>query len=769
MDAINKLKSEVSLVEHIWKYLTIGKTEKTKVFFHSSEKDKTASLCVWVNNEKWYKDFSWVYGAGTIIDFHKHYRNIESKEATIELLDMYGFHDKLEKKTFKKAPKRFELVTEFEKYRMKKMTHGFKKFLGTRGLSFEDINDMEEELDKIAQDYGYCENLGVWDKVFTDVIIFPCYDLDKDGKKYICGAKIRRCDGEKIWGRLKSVAIGKPKPEVYDGDQEFSTWLWFWKISKKYLIVTEGETDELILKILGFSSVVGNYWGVESNSARIQKHTKGVDKIVVLYDNDIAGTRWIIWLQEKIWRPIRKVVYPQIDWLDKYDINDLYNQGYRKEEFKKLIANSVLLDEKQLQNEQDRVDNNQQLYKGRFFFDNTKLEYFDTKSMGFIKNHILADFVGVKPWDLRELRENQKIPIYEGVCYYDWGRKGYYNLLDRRDILTPSKTPAIHEDIFELITNLCNNKEINYMWLLEAIAYKYTHLNDPYIGAIVFHGMGSTWKGLLLKLLSTIFWEDNIQIGLNQDSMDSSFSVYSGGKLIVEYKEISVDGTRQGKKNLNKLKSIIMEDKIMVRKMHRDAFPVDNIALFIMSSNEAKPLQLDNSHTGNRRFNIIATWQKIPQARWKEIEQTITNVEHVRNFLAYLMEEFPDIQKQQNIRQLNNKDKRDVEDLSDSPANKFFKWMEEKFPDVKHFTIQDREDRLGIYRSEVWEDSYTMDNEYKPSYFNNWLSVRYKLNVVNKDGKATRCYSIVDKDIWTAYGFIEKKDKKSWLPKISSK
>jgi phage/plasmid-associated DNA primase len=58
---------------------------------------------------------------------------------------------------------------------------------------------------------------------------------------------------------------------------------------------------------------------------------------------------------------------------------------------------------------------------------------------------------------------------------------------------------------------------------------------------------------------------------------------------------------------MNKLKALIMEDKIMIEKKGQDAITVENIAWFIMSSNENKPVHLDNKDSGNRRFSIIKT------------------------------------------------------------------------------------------------------------------------------------------------------------------
>jgi hypothetical protein len=45
---------------------------------------------------------------------------------------------------------------------------------------------------------------------------------------------------------------------------------------------------------------------------------------------------------------------------------------------------------------------------------------------------------------------------------------------------------------------------------------------------------------------------------------------------------------------MDKLKTFIFNKKIYVRKMRRDAIPVDNIAWFILCSNDRMPVMLDS-------------------------------------------------------------------------------------------------------------------------------------------------------------------------------
>lgn len=724
MDAITKLKSDISLVEHIASSLwQQWKPETAGVRFKASKDDKTPSLLVYKDASKWYCDFSLRLWAGTIIDFEMHLHDLTKAGAIKKLCEKYWVSDD-EKKEFKKSPKRTALVENFEEYRMKWNCPGFIRFLTTRWVPHDFIQENKERIDEVAKEFWYAENIWMGkDKIYKDVIIFPCLIDEK-----INGAKLRSTDGSPFyfkWEEKKSVAVGKP----------YGTWILYTKLSDKYVLIIEWETDYMIMKILGFDSVIMNGWWVQSHTSDIQKKVKDIDKVVSMYDNDSAGITATIKLQEKIWRPIRRIAYKDIEGMDKYDINDLFKIWYRKLDFNRLIKESVLLTE----------DDKPKLYLDRFFYNNEKLKYFDVKGFEYKHYWDLARHLWLKPKELEELRVSGTIPTYEGICYYDWWKPWFYNLLDRNTILKPSNTPKVDKRIEFLIRNLCNNREENIIWLLKAITYKYNNLNDVYIPAIVFHGEWGTWKWLLMKLLSTIFWKENTLIWLTQSAMDSQFAHYSGQKLIVEYKEVWVESAAKWKKNMLKLKALIMEDKIMVEKKWQDAIPVDNIAMFILSSNEAKPIQLDSIDSGNRRWTIIKTGKEIKRHEknaewicWEDIARAVENPEIVADFLAYLNNKFPTIKE---LSALENDDKKQLEFLSESVWNLFFKWVEKKFPEVNKISNFERDILLDIYREEI-DEREPWDSRYFIRYLNENLSMRYEICKPVIRGKQERGYKI---------------------------
>lgn len=359
MTDIEKIKS-IDLTSHISKYLWAGKKEATWTRFRSSPEDKTPSLLVYSDTSRWYNDYSWKYGWWTIIDFQMNYFNQTKAQAIKSLKEQYNISDD-SKKEFKKSVKREELVKNFETYRMQELNSGFSQFLQTRWISFDNIKENKEVLNEIAKELWFCENQFVDKDTFKDVIIIPSLN---ENKQTIWGM-IRRCDGKKIlmWAnKLKSVAVWW-----------FPTGILFDKISDKYVLICEWFPDYVILKILWFNSVICNNWWVWANADKIQQIVKKVDKIVCLYDNDLAWQKWTLSLQEKIWRPIRVVKYPKIEWMDKYDINDLFNAWYRKKDFDKLIKDSELLNSEEIKEiEIDELTNIIEKQDGYYFLEYDK-------------------------------------------------------------------------------------------------------------------------------------------------------------------------------------------------------------------------------------------------------------------------------------------------------------------------------------------------------------------------------------------------------------
>jgi len=301
--------------------------------------------------------------------------------------------------------------------------------------------------------------------------------------------------------------------------------------------------------------------------------------------------------------------------------------------------------------------------------------------------------------ELNWLRLNEVINTFDNICYYYWWREWCYNLLNEWDILQPSSTPILDSNIKTLIDTVCGFKNENIEYLHKAILYKYLNLNDFTIPAIVLYGAWWSWKWTLISLLSTILWNQNVLSNLWQQDLTSSFDTYKGQKLVVEFAEISTNNTNWDLRILNKLKNIIGAEKITVNEKWVQVYQIDNIAWFFISSNSNKPLQLDDRDKGNRRFTIIRSITKLKN--WKSINKAIRNKEVVSNYLAWLLGKYPKVVDYKNLDALDNEDKRELEERSQSEANQFWEWMEENFPNCwKYLTKIEVELYIELYCDE---------------------------------------------------------------------
>jgi len=280
--------------------------------------------------------------------------------------------------------------------------------------------------------------------------------------------------------------------------------------------------------------------------------------------------------------------------------------------------------------------------------------------------------------DLYKLRKSWTIPSFDGICYREWWKAKCLNLYDESTKLLPDWKAMIHPQIEQLIHNICWHKEENIEYLYQIILYKYTHINDFTIPALVLYGVWWSGKGTFMSLMWTIFWDDNILANLWQKDISWSFDTYTGKKLVVEFAEITTNNTGADYRVLNKLKNMIWAEKITVNEKNLKQYQTDNIAWFIISSNSNKPLQLDDKDKWNRRFTIIRS--TTPLQNGKEINDIVKNKKIVAEFLAWLFEKYPEIPKMDKILALENKDKQELEERAQSEANEFWDWFEEEYP-----------------------------------------------------------------------------------------
>ena len=355
----------------------------------------------------------------------------------------------------------------------------------------------------------------------------------------------------------------------------------------------------------------------------------------------------------------------------------------------------------------ERLEEKMSEIKDTYIYIKSVAKYYWVEAKTFFSPADVWNNLLLTPNEIKTAREFWNIKTYNNFTYRKWWKEWCYNLLNEESILSPSKNPVLHNDIKTLIENVCWFKQENIDYLHKAILYKYHNINDFTIPAIVLYGHWWSWKWTLISFLSTIFGEENTLANLWQRDLTNRFDTYKWQNLIVEFAEIATNNTHTDIGVLNKLKNIIWAEKIIVEEKWVNIYQAENLAWFFISSNSNKPLQLDDKDKGNRRFSIIKSISKLEN--WKSINETIKDIDIVKNYLARLYETFPEVLKYTHLNALDNEDKKELEERSQSEANQFWEWLKDNFPDYTG-----KKKKIDV---DVMIDMFCIENNYEQRDF----------------------------------------------------
>lgn len=307
--------------------------------------------------------------------------------------------------------------------------------------------------------------------------------------------------------------------------------------------------------------------------------------------------------------------------------------------------------------------------------------YWVERKKFFNSNDVCSNLL-ISQWELKRRRKENEIKSYDGICYLYGDKKWYYNLLNHEDIIDFWTEWILVPEIKDLIDSIGWYSEKNIEYIHKAILYKYLNIDDYSMPSIVFYGVWWSGKSSFITFLWTIFWEDNIMWNLGQRDITSSFDTYKGQKIIVEFAEITTNNTHSDIRILNKLKNIIGAEKITVNEKGVQPYQIENIAWFFISSNSNHPIQLDDKSKWNRRFSIVKSIK--PLKNGKQINEAIRDENKVRSYISWLKKTYlQEVREYKNFPTLENKDKAELEEISQNEANQFWDWLSEKYPDFK--------------------------------------------------------------------------------------
>ena len=719
-------------------FILLGPDGKTDTSFKASTQ-KNIVKDFWKSDMKWWPfDFVWRY----ILKV-----DTQSDDGRLETIrwfvDKNLVVDEKIKKAFQKTLNPKELHERFDEFLLWGYKEEVGKFLKNRGVKYEFIKKNQNLIGSVFKDVWYYDNFYTtewetwkeWDTWVTKdpedkaksvwVLMFPCMD-EKGNRIWM---KLRRVDGKKIRGH-KSYAPSWLKTGILYDDKS---------ISKDQAIIVEWETDYIILKILWYKSVIWNLWWVASNKEALKSLLFNVSKVICMYDNDEAWIMHKQWLAEAFGRVVYQVDPPireDANGKTLTDINDLYKVWFdTKRKWDEILKEAYPI---------GWISKDQNSNSYRFLYLRNPLEYFDKEQWCIVSKEKIMNHVWVTWKELFNMRRDKQISELIDTCYWYGWREWYHNIMDEEEILCDPWTaePKLHPHIKALIDNIWRGKKENIDWLHKAVLFKLTHVNNVHVPAVVLFWAGWSGKWTWVNFLSHLFGQSNTLKWLKQKDLEGTHDSFAGDKLIVEFHELSSQNTAQDKKMLDRMKSMIWEEWITVRRMYRDTEPVRNIAWFQMSSNHKVPIQLDSKHSGNRRFTIIKTWDRLDANMAIQMNKTtFKDREIMLEYVAWLYATFPDVPKMTSFPALENEDKRMLEDTTEWVWNLFFEWVELKYPHIWKISNGQKKILLEAYRSETDDEEYG-DPKYKTKNFDNSLSHKYEKKSVKIDWITTRWYFI---------------------------
>lgn len=321
----------------------------------------------------------------------------------------------------------------------------------------------------------------------------------------------------------------------------------------------------------------------------------------------------------------------------------------------------------------------------------------------------IATIYGLDIKDVYKLHtELNIIKSYEKLEYANcdlWN----YDKLKKIEIVKPL---LLHNNLYTcpskiefLISNLCNKKQEQIEYINKMILRKIKNIWSSNIPCVVFFWNWWAWKWLFVELMKSIFWDKNVAWNLQQEQITWSFW-FTWENLIAEFAEISTDNTNLDKQMWNKLKNLIWSNYFIVNKKWIQQYQIKNSTRFLISSNNMKPLQLDN-WTWNRRYSIIKVWNKIEPELWMEIFEYINkNIKWVQQYVNRLEQEYWDkIPKV--MPTLENEDKADLEWRSKNDINIFRDKIIEESENEKKYSVKEIWQKFRDFCSENDIDEYT--------------------------------------------------------------
>lgn len=190
---------------------------------------------------------------------------------------------------------------------------------------------------------------------------------------------------------------------------------------------------------------------------------------------------------------------------------------------------------------------------------------------------------------------------------------------------TPKKRPEFILKIIENLLPIPEKRELFLRWL----GYWWRTRKKSQVSWVFISPQGAG-KGLLTDLIiANVIGPKACSLEVGEDLLESQFTNWLKDKMFISFNEINTL-TKDRYKNRNKIKRLITGDTFQLRQMGVGAYDYPNYANFIFSSNDAVPVDIEDT---DRRFNVSIAIKPLRGQAWFD------EVEDVR---AKILEELPD-------------------------------------------------------------------------------------------------------------------------------
>lgn len=490
-----------------------------------------------------------------------------------------------------------------------------------------------------------------------------------------------RLEGKKIiYGMLKNdrftPGLGHDKPRkaykaIYGSIQALNKAI----LEGKPIFIPEGEKDTDTLTKQGYSAFT--YGGVNDWQADFATLVQGAD-VYILADNDPAGKK----VAETILNDLQavaksaKIIVPMPD-IPKADITDYFEAGHSKEEFEKMLHDTVTENrmEDSTNGQIDLLQFHTVAESGKItgVYHNAIFEYIKSHYNIFIvggtpyiydSGYFKVDATGARlksiirefiyPHFIKSTTINNIYNLFlqdislelqfdELNCYPSYWicfQNGMYDTKEKRLLPHSPKYRAINQiphdykpdavtsgtKTDEYLNFICEDPDSKEM-LLQFIGYSLTK-DVGQQKFLVLNGEGGTGKSTVIRLIEALAGSRNVS-NISLADLQQRFASFGlMGKLLNSCADLEI----QALEDTSIIKKILGEDTLRAEQKGHDAISFKSYAKLIFSTNEL-PLVKSEKTNGFYRRLLVLTMNKVPSKinpnLFQELEQEIVYLLHL--------------------------------------------------------------------------------------------------------------------------------------------